>query len=148
MSLNLKYLLVLNMVILAVWGVHAWTSVADLEASFLRSEAETLERLAQGLRLHLETVIREGRSVESAQAEVERLAETWGDVDLMVIAPDFRVVAASQQANLGRTWHEEAIASVFAGRQLAALNVEGHWHDGRRASGATTSWRRSRNCWA
>lgn len=137
MSLALKYLVVLNLLIVTVWLAHFAASRGTIESTMLAAEREGMEQLAHTLTLHIEDAHRRSQGVEAAAPQISALAERWPGLDIMVIDRTFTVRLASNPARIGKQWFEREIESVLDARMGTAWNLEHHTHDGRRAMDVT-----------
>ena len=116
MSLNLKYLLVLNGIILAMWTLYTVWSLRETEQQFMKAEVSSIKHLAIGLGLLVEHQIEKNDPVEGLQEEIESLLPHKTGLDIMIIDSSFKVRVATQAGNIGKKWYEEVIKDVLNGK--------------------------------
>ena len=103
-SLQTKFLLVLNGMILAVWCMYAAWTLHKTEEQFMKAEVSSIEHLALGLELLVEHHLTTHRSVEGLQDEIESLLAHQAGLDIMLIDSAFIVKAATQRERIGKKW--------------------------------------------
>ncbi|MCP4678361.1 MAG: hypothetical protein GY854_23180 [Deltaproteobacteria bacterium] len=143
MSLRVKYLFVLNGVILSMWTVYAAWSLHKTEEQFMQTEMSSIKYLAIGLGLLVEHHIEKHDTVDGLQDEIESLLPHKSGLDIMLIDDSFMVRLATQKARIGRKWFEDKIRDVFLGERDVIVTDTDHFHAGRRAIDITVGVRNS-----
>jgi hypothetical protein len=138
-SLQTKFLLVLNGMILAVWCMYAAWTLHKTEEQFMRAEVSSIEHLAVGLGLLVEHHLSTHRSIAGLQGEIESLLSQQKGLDIMLIDRSFIVQAATQKDRIGRKWFETGINAVLQGDVRVVVGDNEHHHLGRRAIDATVA---------
>ena len=137
MSLSLKYLVPINLLIIAIWVAHFIDTRSALEDAVVATEAEAMAQLSHSLRIDIEAALAHGETVSTVASKVAALGARWSGLEVMVIEPSFRVVVATHPDRIGELWYEPAIASVLDGLEPSSWNLDEHRHQGRRAIDAS-----------
>ncbi len=141
MSLKVKYLLVLNGVILSMWTIYAAWSLHKTEEQFMQAEMSSIKYLAIGLGLLVEHQIENHGTVDGLQDEIESLLPHKSGLDIMLIDNSFVVRLATQKDRVGRKWFEDKIGDVFHRQRDVIVTDTEHFHAGRRAIDITVGVR-------
>ena len=144
MSLRIKYVIVLNGIIMAMWILYTVWTLKETERQFMKAEVGSLKHLAIGLTLLVEHQLAHHESTEMLQTEIASLLPATSGYDFMVIDRSFQVKLATQPALVGERWFEETIRDVLnrqTSRHEVIVTNEGHRHENRRAIDATVAVR-------
>ncbi len=137
LNLALKFLLPLNLVVLAVWGVFAYWNLESLEAHHIKAEVQAIKQLGLGLRTAVQQTARGKTSMAQLQKSLDQLAAEQDNLDIMVIGRDFKVLAATYRNRIGKRWFESDIQAVLEGRTKVIWKTASHMHEGHRAFDTT-----------
>lgn len=140
-SLNVKYLLVLNGVILSMWTLYAAWTLHETEKQFMEAELSSIRHLAIGLGLLVEHHIKNHNTVDDLQDEIESLLPHKSGLDIMLIDKSYVVRLATQRDRIGKKWFEEKIRDVFLKKQSGIVTDTEHFHENRRAIDITVGVR-------
>ncbi len=130
MSLRVKYLIPLNTVIVLMLLVHGYVDHAAFRRDFMAGQVSALEHLAVGLRAHVEHIVREKENVEEESAFLSDMASRPGELEIMLLRPDYVVVAATEPGLVGKRWYEKDFEEVAAGRADITSKTSDHQHEG------------------
>ncbi|MCK5801149.1 MAG: GHKL domain-containing protein [Deltaproteobacteria bacterium] len=129
MSLQRKYLLLVNVALLTIFIAHVVHDQATLRRELLRLEVRNLTQLANTL----------GRGGFDAEARpnkqlahyLEALAPGKRGLEVLVIDQRSVVVAGQPEKRIGKHWKESDISAVLAGRVDHRWKIDNHFHDDR-----------------